>query len=324
MEDLYIKMRIQENTNVVWSTEKTPDFKQNMHLSGNETEIKDSCAQTGVIYEKSDGMETNYRTYNADGTVIGISPASATSSNRSIQIALMNLGFYTDKIDGNITSASMKKAIGNFQTVYGLTKTGTMDQSTKSKLDLVDSFRSRAASIVSENQGAAVIKDLNPVERKNFANIWTFLRLEMHIDATHASAVMANMKAESWFSSNNLQDENGVITHHDPDYEYDINDKKGYGIMQWTHWLRKKGLLAEADDMGLKPGDLNAQLAYFRTEMNTDMYCKSEWAEFKNKKTLTDATEYFLDRIEMPRKANERREERNSFANQIYQLMYKL
>lgn len=47
-------------------------------------------------------------------------------------------------------------------------------------------------------------------------------------------------------------------------------------------------------------------------------------AGFKNKKTLTDATEYFLDKIEMPRKEKERREERKSFANQIYQLMYKL
>lgn len=324
MEGLYIKMRIHENTNVVWSTEKTSDFDQNMYSSGNEAEIKGSFAQTGAIYEKSDAAETNYRTYNAGGTVNGISPASATSSNRSIQISLMNLGFYTDKIDGNITSASMKKAIGNFQTVYGLTKTGIMDQSTASKLNLVDSFRSRAASIVSENQGAAVIKDLNLVERKNFANIWTFLRLEMHIDATHASAVMANMKAESWFSSNNLQDENKVITHHDPDYVYKTDDEKGYGIMQWTERSRKEGLLAEADAMGLEPGDLNAQLAYFRTEMTSYTYCKREWTNFKAIKTLASATDYFLNYIEMPRKENERKEERRSFANQIYDLMYKL
>lgn len=317
-------MKIQVNTDVILNTEKTPDSGQNMHVSVNEAVTKNGYSQTEVIYEKSSGTESNYYTYSSDGTVNGASPASATSSNRSIQIALLNLGFYTDSIDGNLTSASMKKAIGNFQTVYGLTKTGTMDQKTKSKLDLVDSFRNRAAEIVSQNQGTAVIKDLNPVERKNFANIWTFLRLGMGIDATHASAVMANMKAESWFSSNNLEDENGVITHHDPDYVYKVDDKKGYGIMQWTEKSRKQGLLDEANSMGLKPGDLNAQLAYFRTEMNTDRFCKSQWTEFKNKKTLTDATECFLDKIEMPRKANERREERISFANQIYHLMYKL
>ena len=316
-------MKIQRNTDVIWNTENPPESDKNMNVSGNEAVTKSGCGQTEIIYEKSDLNELKYQTYNASGTVNTVSPASASSSNRSIQIALMNLGFYTGDIDGNLTSTSMKKAIGNFQTVYGLTKTGTMNQSTKSKLDLVDSFRNRAASIVSENQGTDVIKDLNPVERKNFANIWTFLRLEMGVDATHASAIMANMKAESWFSSNNLQDENGNITHHDPGYKYKTDDGKGYGIMQWTEKSRKEGLKKQAEDMGLDYGDLNAQLAYFRTEMNTDIYCKSQWAEFKNKKTLTDATEYFLEKIEMPRKENERREERNSFANQIYQLMYK-
>lgn len=317
-------MKIQRNTDVIWNTEKTPESDKNMNVSGNEAGTKNGRGQTGIIYEKSDVTEINYNTYNSNGTVNEVSPASASSSDRSIQIALMNLGFYTGDIDGNLTSASMKKAIGNFQTVYGLTKNGVMDQRTKSKLDLVDSFRSRAASIVSENQGTDVIKDLNPVERRNFANIWTFLRLEMGVDATHASAIMANMKTESWFSSNNLQDENGDKKHHDPGYKYEVYDGKGYGIMQWTYPPRKQGLLDEADAMGLKPGDLNAQLAYFRTEMNTDKFCKSQWAEFKNKKTLTDATEYFLEEIEMPRKEHENREERKSFANQIYQLMYKL
>lgn len=314
-------MRIEGDTGI-FSEHKVISHSEKSTNVQNESGVQGTVVQTGVIYEKSDATELEYQTYNADGTVSGVSPASATSSNRSIQIALMNLGFYTDSIDGNLTSASMKKAIGNFQTVYGLTKTGTMDQKTKSKLDLADSFRNRAAEIVSQNQGTAVIKDLNPVERKNFANIWTFLRLGMGIDATHASAVMANMKAESWFSSNNLEDENGVITHHDPDYVYKVDDEKGYGIMQWTEKSRKQGLEAEANDMGLKPGDLNAQLAYFRTEMTSDMYCKKEWANFKAIKTLASATDYFLNYIEMPEKNN--KEERRVFASQIYQLMYKL
>ena len=314
-------MRIEGDTGI-FSEHKVISHSEKSTNVQNESGVQGTVVQTGVIYEKSDATELEYQTYNADGTVSGVSPARATSSNRSIQIALMNLGFYTDSIDGNLTSASMKKAIGNFQTVYGLTKTGTMDQKTKSKLDLADSFRNRAAEIVSQNQGTAVIKDLNPVERKNFANIWTFLRLEMGIDATHASAVMANMKAESWFSSNNLEDENGVITHHDPDYVYKVDDKKGYGIMQWTYYARKQGLLDEANSMGLKPGDLNAQLAYFRTEMTSDMYCKKEWINFKAIKTLASATDYFLNYIEMPEKNN--KEERRVFASQIYQLMYKL
>lgn len=65
----------------------------------------------------------------------------------------------------------MRIAIGNFQTVYGLNKTGAMNQTTLSKLQLVDGFRNRAMNILAEN-------------------------------------------------------ENNVITHHDPDYVYDVNDEK--------------------------------------------------------------------------------------------------
>lgn len=148
----------------------------------------------------------------------------------------------------------------------------------------------------------------------------------MKVDAMHASAIMANMKAESWFSSNNLQDENGNKKHHDPGYKYKTDDGKGYGIMQWTYPPRKQGLLDEADAMGLKPGDLNAQLAYFRTEMTSDMYCKREWTNFNAIKTLVSATDYFLNYIEMPseEEAANSKEKRREYANQVYQLMYKL
>ena len=215
----------------------------------------------------------------------------------------------------------MRIAIGNFQTVYGLNKTGAMNQTTLSKLQLVDGFRNRAMNILAENENNIQVKDLvDSIERKNFAKIWTFLRLGMGVGATHASAVMANIKAESGFSSDNLQNENNVITHHDPDYVYDVNDEKGYGIMQWTFWSRKQGLLNQAKSMGLQPKDLNAQLAYFRTEMNT-LY-KIQWNEFKSKTTLADSTDYFLKELESPKDNNS--EERIGFANEIYQLMYKL
>lgn len=318
-------MKIQENMNAVWDTEAARSTDSLNAAPKSEMQTESVHADAGAVYEKTEAPECKYATYNADGVVNAVSPASASSSNRSIQIALMELGFYTEKIDGNITSASMKKAIGNFQTVYGLTKTGTMDQDTKSKLDLVSSFRNRAASIVSQYQGTDVIKDLDSVEKQNFANIWTFLRLEMEIDAAHAAAVMGNIKAESWFSSNNLENENDV-THHDPNYKYEIYDGKGYGILQWTHWQRKEGLKNEADAMGLQPGDLNAQLAYFRTEMTSNMFYQREWTNFNSIKTLSSATDYFLNYIEMPsdKEIAESKEERREYANQIYQLMYKL
>ncbi len=309
----------------VFSEPKVISHSEKSTAGQNESDVQDAVVRTGVIYEKSDKTELEYRTYNADGTVNGTNAARALSSNQSIQYALINLGFYSGPANGNLTSDLMKIAIGNFQTVYGLKQTGVMNQTTLSKLELADGFRNRAMNILAENESNAQVKDLvDSVERKNFAKIWTFLRLGMGVDATHASAVMANIKAESGFSADNLQNENGVITHHDPDYVYSVNDGKGYGIMQWTFAARKQGLLNQAKSMGLQPKDLNAQLAYFRSETNNSSICKSEWVEFKNKKTLIDATEYFLDYIEKPNEEDAHREDRIRFANEIYQLMYKL
>lgn len=308
----------------VFSEPKVISHSEKSTAGQNESDVQYAAVRTGVLYEKSDKTELEYRTYNADGTVNGTNAARALSSNQSIQYALINLGFYSGPANGNLTSDLMKIAIGNFQTVYGLKQTGVMNQTTLSKLELADGFRNRAMNILAENESNTQVKALDTIERKNFAKIWTFLRLGMGVGATHASAVMANIKAESGFSSDNLEDENGVITHHDPDYVYNVNDKKGYGIMQWTFAARKQGLLNQAKSMGLQPKDLNAQLAYFRSETNNPSICKSEWAEFKNKKTLTDATEYFLDHIEMPGEEEAHKENRIRFANEIYQLMYKL
>lgn len=318
-------MKIQENINAVWNTENISNTDKNMQLLKSEVQTESAYSQIGSVYENTELIDSVYTTYNANGTVNGISATSSTWSNQNIQTALINLGFYSGPANGNLNSDLMRIAIGNFQTVYGLNKTGAMNQTTLSKLQLVDGFRNRAMNILAENENNIQVKDLvDSIERKNFAKIWTFLRLGMGVDATHASAVMANIKAESGFSSDNLQNENGVVTHHDPDYVYNVSDGKGYGIMQWTIVARKQGLLNQAKSMGLQPKDLNAQLAYFRSETNNPSICKSEWAEFKNKKTLTDATEYFLEYIEMPGEDEAHKEDRIMYANQIYQLMYKL
>ena len=308
-------MRIERDT-VGFSEPKVISHSEKSTAVQNKSGVQDTASQTGVIYEKSDGTEIKYQTYNADRTVNGVSPASATWSNQNIQKALINSGFYSGPANGNLNSDLMRIAIGNFQTVYGLNKTGAMNQTTLSKLQLVDGFRNRAMNILAENESNSQVKALDTIERRNFAKIWTFLRLGMGLGAMHASAVMANIKAESGFSADNLRDTETNKNHHDTDYVYNVNDGKAYGIMQWTIAARKQGLLNQAKSMGLQPKDLNAQLAYFRTEMNTDIFCKSQWADFNNKKNLTDATEYFLEHIEMPDKEHENREDRIRFANE--------
>ena len=288
----------------------------------NESDVQDAVVRTGAIYEKSDKTEIKYRTYNADGTVNGMHISRSLSSNQSIQSALKTLGFYYGTYDGSLTTDASKKAIRNFQTVYGLDCTGTMNQATLSKLDLVDGFRNRAANILRENSNNTLVKGLDYYEKENYANIWAFLRLGMKLDATHASAVMANIKAESGFSSDNLRDTETNKNHHDTDYVYKSEDGKAYGILQWAAEIRKTGLKNQAENMGLECSNLNAQLAYFRTEMNTASLYKTQWSVFKSKNTLNEATDYFLDEIEDPEVNNF--DERRNYADQIYQLMYKL
>lgn len=316
-------MKIQGNIDAIFGRENLYSIK-NTSISANKISTADIDGLPEDIYEKSDEIEAEYPTYNALGTINQTGSARALSSNQSIQTSLKTLGFYYGPYDGSLTSAASKKAIRNFQTVYGLDCTGTMNQTTLSKLELVDGFRNRAAGILTENAQNELVKGLDYYEKENFASIWAFLRLGMKIDATHASAVMANIKAESGFSSDNLRDTETNKNHHDTDYVYKTDDGKAYGLLQWAFAARKQGLLNQAKSMGLQPKDLNAQLAYFRSETNNPSICKSQWAEFKNKKTLTDATEYFLEHIEMPGEEDAHKEDRIRFANEIYQLMYKL
>lgn len=44
-ENLYIKMKIQGNTDVIWNTEKTPESDKNMNVSGNEAVTKNGYSQ---------------------------------------------------------------------------------------------------------------------------------------------------------------------------------------------------------------------------------------------------------------------------------------
>lgn len=48
-----------------------------------------------------------------------------------------------------------------------------------------------------------------------------------------------------------------------------VNDKKGYGLAQWTWHTRKQGLLDAARANNTSVGDLGTQLAYLNHELNT-------------------------------------------------------
>lgn len=128
--------------------------------------------EEGVIYEKTN--------VNADA-VVSVEGASVKtlSNNQQIQSALSGLGFYNGPMDGNLTSDMCKKAITNFQTVYGLTANGIMNSSTQSKLDAASTMKSNVVvSSKFTNLTSSSKLNLDATEKQNFARTWAFWELD--------------------------------------------------------------------------------------------------------------------------------------------------
>lgn len=82
----------------------------------------------------------------------------------------------------------------------------------------------------------------------------------------------------------------------------------------------KKGLLDTANSMGLNTSDLNAQLAFIRVESNTT--CKSGWDALKTAKTVNEASDYVLQKIEIT--SDSYIDQRRQYSNTIYNVMSKI
>lgn len=233
-----------------------------------------------------------------------------------VQKALKNLGFYNDKIDGNLESNASKKAIINFQKVYGLNESGTMNENTCSRLAVADYFKTSAVSIVNNTELSKIVDEKT---KENFACLWAFLRVGMNLSVTHASAVMGNINAESGFSSDNLQNTNNQNTLHDPEYIYNAYDGRGYGLLQWTYYTRKSGLEQMSKNMNLSVSDINVQLAFFREEMTNPTTYAKQWQQFLKTTDEYQASDYFLEEIESPAVKNYT--ERRKYTEQIMSAM---
>lgn len=263
-------------------------------VKNTETTVS-KAATEGVIYSTEKLLEKESRLYDKTGNTIAVASYGGFTSGQGVQQALFDLGFYSGPMDGSLSSTLTKNALKEFQCVYGMTQSGNADVTTLSKLKSAYDYNCEAIAKYNSNTSLSGHLQLDPIELDNFGMTWAFLREGMGLDSMHASAVMSNIQWESGFSSDNLQ---GTSSSHDSSYVYNAYDGKGYGLMQWTFWERKEGLLEQANSMGLDYSDTNAQLAYMRKEMEN--YIPSEWNTFKSKNTLYDATDYFLDHIEMP------------------------
>ena len=161
-------------------------------------------------------------------TVNKISAKATNDKILSVQIRLKVLGFYEGSAASGVYDNYTEKALKNFQKVYKSDKT----ELTLKKLDFTGDLSSA---------------------KKNFAQIWTFLKIGMGVTNQVVAGVLGNIKQESGFCPTNAQDREYPGIDNSKEYNgsnYRTDDKIGYGIVQWTYSTRKKGLMDMAKEMG--------------------------------------------------------------------------
>ena len=290
------------------------DVKENTEKKiENKHSQASSAISEGVIY---DFANSDVLLDSAEGKVVR-KAANSTQTNQQYQSQLSMLGFYNGPIDGVMTSNLTKKAIRNFQRVYGLSQNGNFNSSTENKLNNV---YSRFLSVYQSSQLVTISNSsnfgLDYTEKVNFARTWAFLREGMGLTSVQASGVMGNMFAESRFSSDNAHNK-PYPGDHDSSYVFNPTDGIAYGLIQWCSSDRKQGLQSEANTMGLSVSDINAQFSYFRKEMNGTY--STPWNRIKSYNSVNSVSDEFLDNIEV---AGVGPNARRGFSNTIYNLFY--
>ena len=226
----------------------------NQGLRGTETaavpKAKENMAErddTAVIYERS----------NTEAAVFSSAKAAtgASMSNKQVQSSLSALGFYNGPINGDLSTSLSKKAVKNFQKVYGLSANGSMNSSTRNRLKEINTMYNKVATSKELTALASRSKlNLDSSEKKNLARVWTFLRAGMGFTKNQAAGICGNLCGESHFATDNAQ--NGKYPgDHNANYNFKVKDWVGYGLEQWTHPDVKKTLKETADEMGLAVSD---------------------------------------------------------------------
>lgn len=137
---------------------------------------------------------------------------------------------------------------------------------------------------------------------------------------------MGNLYAESGLSPINLEnyyesrlgmtDEAYTKAVDNGSYDNFVNDSAGYGLAQWTYWSRKQGLLELAKSKGVSIGDLEMQLEYLWSEMQS---YHGMMTKLRNAASVMEASNAVLLDFERPADQSEAvQKKRASFGQEFY------
>ena len=104
--------------------------------------------------------------------------------------------------------------------------------------------------------------------------------------------------------------EAGVPTY---DGKYFSKDSKGYGIVQWTYWVRKQGLLDYAKEIGKPLGNLDVQITYMLKEL-TEHYTPT-WQVLMSTDSIAKAVNICVTNYEKPTNQADAISRRTAYAN---------
>lgn len=155
--------------------------------------------------------------------------------------------------------------------------------------------------------------------------IWNYLI--QYLTAEGVAGLMGNLRAESNFKSNNLQNSaNTKLNVTDEQYTLLVDrgmytgfciDSAGYGLAQWTTSGRKSNLYTYAKSKKVSISDLEMQLEFLINELKTSY--KKVYEVLRTTKDIKEASDIVLLKFERPKnKSDAVKNTRFSYASEIY------
>ena len=160
--------------------------------------------------------------------------------------------------------------------------------------------------------------------------IWNYLLNKIN-NKYGVAGLMGNIYAESGLIPTNLQntyerklgytDQTYTTAVDNGSYTNFVKDSAGYGLCQWTYWSRKQNLQNFAKQQKKSIGDLEMQLDFLMTELNSSSY-KNVLNVLKNAKTVDEASNAVLLQFERPTNQSVENQKKRASYGQIYYNKY--